>query len=391
MTIFKIKRTFFLFFVVLSCTILSCKRYSNNETEQELIPEKNSISKLEVQTILNSKVNLVNYSEPNKYSFFIPDYYEAATNEYKNGDIDLQYGKLNSKTKAIIYVVDIKSTLSKDGDYADEEVSIVPEDNSNLLTISDIKQDFKNIEQEKETPIFYEDSNSIIYGEDLEVIYFEYDFSLKSYIIYQGNVSHFGQLAQKDKFNLAMHLLKNGKNLLKKNLLNNPFNSWEEYVQNLPDLEINSIKQPFVSLNKEIKVFLNINEKVDIQNSYTQLYRASSEMQLTYLSFLGAIKFNKVADFNLSDKVHDDFESKFINYEADNKYSIQQIENVDIIKIVDPDYENNVEEKLICNIKYQDKNFYIISKNSNDLSRNLFIKMFNYFSKNLTLDVPSKK
>jgi hypothetical protein len=78
-------------FLTLSFSASNCKRYSKAENEMKM-EEKSTITKLEVQNILNSKVNLVNYSEPNKYSISIPDNYKAETIEYSDGQIELKFG-----------------------------------------------------------------------------------------------------------------------------------------------------------------------------------------------------------------------------------------------------------------------------------------------------------
>jgi hypothetical protein len=367
------------FFLIVSCSIWSCKRYINEESK-ELIPEKDTITKLEVDKIVNLKVNLVNYSEANKYSISIPDNYEASTTEYEEGNLNLKYGKLNTETRKGVNVIELKSSLTRMDGLRSEEVSIIKEDNPNLLTIKDVKLDIEN------EPIYYEDSNSIIYGEDFKVLHFDYDSALKSYVVYVGEVSHFGAIPQQDKLNLAMHILKNAKNILKKDYKNAPFNSWEEYVVNLPIAEINFIKKDYVALEKEMKVFLGLNESIEISDSRTTFYRTSQEMEIAYLQFLDAVKTNKVVDFNISDKIHDDFEDTFVNYDAEDKYSYTQIENVIDLKIKEPDYVNPF-EKLICNIDYQGKSFYIISKDFSDMTKDFYIKMFNYYSKNKTLDI----
>jgi hypothetical protein len=388
----KINRTIypkFLFLLILSYSISNCKRYSNEETEMP-IEEKNTITKLEVQAILNLKVNLVNYSEPNKYSISIPDNYQANTIEYSEGQIDLKYGKLTQPPKGKTTVVELESALTGYTQLAKEEVSIIKEDNPNLLTIKDIKKDLKTNDSQQQ-PVYYEDANSIIYGEEIQVICFGYDSVLKSYLVYQARITGYGEdLTPKEKLNLAVHMLKNGKNIFKKEYKNTPFNSWEQYVANTSTAEINFITKPYSNVNKEIKAFLNDNDNVSIPNSDANLYRVNPAMNKTYLNFLDAIKSNTVTTFNLPDAIHDDFESTFFDYEANDKYTLNQVENVDVVKIRSTEYETE-RDNLICHIEYQDKKFYIVYKDISQSTKDFYIKMFNYYSKNKTLDIPSLK
>ncbi|TRX35537.1 hypothetical protein FNW52_10885 [Flavobacterium sp. ZT3R18] len=352
------------------------------------IEEKNTITKLEVHTILNLKVNLANYSEPNKYSISIPDYYQANTTEYNKGQIDLKYGKLNCVAKEKTIVVELESALTGYTHLAKEEVSIIKESNPNLLTVEDIKKDLKTNDSQQE-PIYYEDANSIIYGEEIQVICFGYDSVLKSYLVYQAEITGYGEdLTPKERLNLAIHMLKNGKNIFKKEYKNTPFNSWEQYVANTSTAEINFITKPYSNINKEIKAFLNCNENVSIPNSSANLYRVNLAMNETYLNFLDAIKSKNVINFNLPDAIHENFESTFFDYETNNKYTLNQIENVDVVKISSAEYETE-SAKLICHIEYQGKNFYIISKDVSQFTKDFYIKMFNYYSKNKTLGIPS--
>jgi len=187
-----------------------------------------------------------------------------------------------------------------------------------------------------------------------------------------------------------MHMLKNGKNLFKKEYKNSPFTSWEQYVSATPIAEINLIAKPYNNISKEIKYFLNSDDQISIPNSNASLYNATQDMHITYLNLLNAIKLNKVPDFNLSDSDLNNFENTFFDFETNNKYILTQIENVDIIKINNPEYEST-SQRLICHIESGDKNFYIISKDVSEFTKDFYIKMLNYFAKNKTLEVPLSK
>jgi len=105
--------------------------------------EKSTITKLEVQNILNAKVNLVNYSEPNKYSISIPDNYEAGTIEYSDGQIGFKYGKLESTSRKNIIGIELEPAITGYNHLSSQSVVIVKESNPNLLTIEDLKKDLK--------------------------------------------------------------------------------------------------------------------------------------------------------------------------------------------------------------------------------------------------------
>ena len=375
--------------IILSILIVSfsnCKRYNSSENSIEIEPEKTSISKKEVQEVLNLKVNLKNYGETGKYNLAIPSHYYAETTEYGEDSSGLNFGKLTTTTENLIYNIKIKSSLIED-ELVTETITIIKEDNPNLILIKDLKDEVKG-EPNFPKPFYYEDQNSIIYDDDIKIILLNYDVSIKSYIIYQAEVSHFAKISVQDKFNLAIHLLKNGKNLLNTNAKSEPFSTWQDYVINFPKAEINVFINQFANITKEVKVFLNKNERSNIDNQNYFLYRSNDAMDLEYLKFKDAVKSNNIAGFDLPDEIHDDFENIFLDYEVDFKYNLQQYENVDYFKI-DDDYETN-REKLICHFDYQNKSFYIINKKEDSVNKNFYITMLNYFAKHKTLETTTK-
>lgn len=369
---------------ILIVSFSNCKRYSNNENSKEFAPEKTSISKKEVQEVMNLKVNLTNYGEVGKYNIAIPSHYYAQTTAYQKGDIDLKFGKLSSENKNEIFVVELESSLSNDRSLANEEISIVKEDNSNLITINDIKNDIITDANGFEMPIYYQDENSIIYDKDIKTITFSYDIALKSYVIYQSEIDHFVKISEADKLNLAIHLLKNGKNLLNKNVKSEQFLTWQDYVNNFPKAEIEAVKNQYVNVSKEVKVFLNTNERSNIDNQSYFLYHSNSAMKLAYLNFIDAVKSNNIINFDLTDDIHDNFENIFLDYDAEFKYNLQQFEYVDYFKI-DDDYDSD-KEKLICHFDYQNEDFYIVNYKIDNVNKNFYITMLNYFAKHKTLE-----
>lgn len=390
MRIMKIIKIIYL--LVLPLSILSCKRYNleENQGNNELIAQATKINKQEAQKILNSKVNLTSFSEPGKFNISIPDNYISAVTVYEQGNIDLKFGKIDFETRKDVISIDLTSALLPRERLCSQSVYIVQEENPNLISIAEIKKQIV-----KENHIYFEDSNSIIYGENFTVIHYAYDSNSKSYIIYNGEVDHFAKFPEKE--NLALHMLKNGKNLLKKDFKKNPFNSWEEYVLNTPQAEIYLFKSIFNKLDKEMKAFLDINQSVSPRSEgnydYVTFYRTNDEMDFTYLNFLNAVKTNTLENFTIPEKISSDFDNIFFSsrYSLSNKYSFTQIDNLTDLKITDSGYNNRVFEKLICNVQYEGKSFYLVTNEVSDLTRDFYIKMFNYYSKNKTLDIPALK
>lgn len=381
-----------IYLLVLLLSILSCKRYNleENQGNNELTAQATKINKQEAQKILNSKVNLASFSEPGKFNISIPDNYISTVTVYEQGNIDLKFGKIDFETLKDVIAIDLTSALLPRERLCSQSVYIVKEENPNLVSIAEIKKQIV-----KENHIYFEDSNSIIYGENFTVIHYEYDSNSKSYIIYNGEVDHFAKFPEKE--NLALHMLKNGKNLLKKDFKKNPFNSWEEYVLNTPQAEIYLFKSIFNKLDKEMKAFLDINQSVSPRSEgnydYVTFYRTNNEMDFTYLNFLNAVKTNALENFTIPEKISSDFDNIFFSsrYSLSNKYSFTQIDNLTDLKITDSGYNNRVFEKLICNVQYEGKSFYLVTNEVSDLTRDFYIKMFNYYSKNKTLDIPALK
>jgi hypothetical protein len=154
--------------------------------------------------------------------------------------------------------------------------------------------------------------------------------------------------------------------------------------------EINLIAKPYNNVTKEIKYFLDSDDQISIPNSDAKLYQVNLDMHIRYLNVLNAIRLNKFPDFDFSDSNLNNFENTFFEFKTNNKYSLTQIENIDIIKINNPDYESTT-QILICHIESGGKYFYIISKDVSEFTKDFYIKMLNYFAKNKTLEVPLSK
>lgn len=378
--------------LVLLVSISGCKRYNleENQGNNELLVQETKITKQEAQKILNSKVNLTSLSKPGKFNIAIPDNYIAEITVYEQGNIDLEFGKIDFKTRKDVIGIDLTSALLPGERLCSQSVYIIKEENPNLISIAEIKKQLV-----KDNYIYFEDSNSIIYGENFTVIHYEYDAATKSYVIYNGEVDHFAKFPEKE--NLALHMLKNGKNLSKKDFRKDPFTSWEEYVLNTPQAEIHLFKSIFNEIDKEMKAFLEPNQSVSPRSegnyNYVTFYRTNDGMKSTFLNFLNAVKTNSLENFEPSEKIGYDFGKLFFSsrYSHANKYSFTQIDNLTDLRITDPEYNDRVFEKLICNVTYDGKSFYLITNEVSDLTRNFYIKMFNYYSKNKTLDIPAIK
>lgn len=383
-----------IYLLILLVSISSCKRYNleENQGNNQLFAQETKIDKQEVQKILNLKVNLTSFSEAGKFNIAIPDNYIAEVTVYEQGNIDLEFGKIDFTTRKDVIGIELTSALFPNERLCSQSVYIIKEENPNLISIQEIKKQLV-----QENYIYFEDSNSIIYGENFTVIHYEYDTTTKSYIIYTGEVDHFIKSLQKEKQNLALHMLKNSKNLLKKDFQKNPFNSWEEYVLNTPQAEIYLFESIFNRLDKEMKAFLSVNKSVSPRSEgnydYVTFYRTNDAIDFAFLNFLKAVKTNNIENFELPEKISNNFEKVFFSfrYSHANKYSYSQIDNVTDLKIMDSEYNDRVFEKLICNVQYDGKSFYLITNEVSDLTRNFYAKMFNYYSKNKTLDIPALK
>ncbi|MDA6068706.1 hypothetical protein NJT12_03645 [Flavobacterium sp. AC] len=381
-----------IYLLVLLLSISSCKRYNveENKDNTELIAQETKINKQEAQKIFNSKVNLTPLSEAGKYNISIPDNYMYQVTVYEEGNIDLVFGKIDFANRKDVVAIELTTALFPRERLCSQSVYVIKEENPNLISIPEIKKQLV-----KENYIYFEDSNSIIYGENFTVIHYEYDAAAKSYIIYNGEIDHFAKFPEKE--NLALHMLKNGKNLLKKDFIKVPFNSWEEYVLNSPKAEINLFSSIFNKLDKEMQAFLEPNQYVSPRSEgnydYVTFYRANDAIERTYLNFLNAVKTNTIESFEIPEKISKDFEKIFFSYRYSlaNKYSYSQIDNVTDLKITDSGYNNRVFEKLICKVQYDGKIFYLTTNEISDLTRDFYIKMFNYYSKNKTLDIPAIK
>lgn len=374
--------------IILIAFFSNCKRYDNFENSNELLPEKTSISKKEVQEVLNLKVNLKNYGEAGIYNLAIPSHYYARTTEYQKGNISLLYGNLSTENKDGVFSIELKSSVLQDEDLANQYVYIVKEENPNLITINDIKNNIIADANGFEMPILYEDQNSIIYDKDIKIITFNYDTTIKSYVIYQADVSRFAENDVNGKFNLAIHLLKNGKNLLNTSAKSEPIITWQDYVNNFPKAEIDIFKNQYAKVAKDVKIFLNKNEQSNIDNQNNYLYRSNSSMDLFYLNFKNEVKNNNIAAFDMPYENRQSFENIFLDYDVDYKYNLQQFDNVDYFTI-DDDFSGD-REKLICRFDYQNKIFYIINFKVDAINKNFYITMLNYFAKHKTLETTTK-
>ncbi|CAD0005694.1 hypothetical protein FLAT13_02905 [Flavobacterium salmonis] len=381
-----------IYVLVFLLSLSSCKRYNleENQANNELIEQGTKITKEDAQKIFNLKVNLTSLSELGKYNIAIPENYIAEVTVYEQGNIDLEFGKIDFETRKDVIAIELTSALLPNERFYSQSVYIIKDENPNLISISQIKNQLV-----KENNIYFEDSNSIIYGENFTVIHYDYDPATKSYIIFNGASDHFEKFPEKE--NLALHMLKNGKNLLKKDFKNKPFNSWEEYVINNPYAEIYLFKSIFNKIDKEMKAFLDTNQSVSPRSEgnydYVTFYRSNNAMDLVYLNFLNAVKTNTIETYELPENIGNDFEKNFIDYRysRSNNYNYYQIENLTDLKITDPEYNDRVFEKLICNVQYNGNSFYLITNQVSDLTRDFYIKMFNYYSKNKTLDILSPK
>lgn len=321
-----------------------------------------------------------------KYQFSIPQNTNFDTMRVITKDLSAGYDKIGKIDLAKLsdgYLQVILSNLfTKGTQLYTQTLSVIPEKDSQLLTIKDIKSNLP------EGFTYYSDENSLILENDESFtgVHFDYDTAHQSYLIYQAQMSWSQKFAQKDKLDLFLHLIKNAKNITQKNPAPATFSSWEEYVQNLPAIETNMLKNVFKKAGKELKVFLDNNDETTLgfenSNGLVKLYRPSTPTQLDFYKFTDAAKANQLGSLTLaSDKQIFDFSSS-------NAYSIKQDGSSYIIEASAKDYGGQVRRaySVVCPINYKGKDYFIANEATSTADDiNLFAKMFNYFAKHYTL------
>lgn len=374
--------------------LISCERIEKSPQDNEMISENKTISTEEIQRILKTKVNLESVLVSDEVKLSVPENYYFATSEIKAEDYDdhQKFGKIDLASKKSYDYVELVNSLFYERNLCEELVLIIKEEDQNILTIEDLKEDL-----EIET-IYFEDKNSIVYSESktFSTLHFQYDLKSKSYLIYTGSISWAKEFPLDEKLDLAFYFLRNAKNLLNENTTKQDF-SWEDYAENNPKIEINLLKNFFGSMEKEMKVFLDENKSAYPRYedySFVELYRLNPAKEGEFYNYLNSLKSGKY----VSEDSENWFEKLFystLNLNSINKYDIISKGNSSIIEISTLDSDGKLYKKqysVVCFINYKGKTFVL--KNTrilNDKEVDLYVKMFNYFSSNYSLNTSPKK
>lgn len=372
-----------------------CKRVVKQEVQGQEIPVVSATDyKAEMNRIMGLKLPQKTILVDKQYSFSIPAHYIFDVQRVLAGDIDedQKLGKLDlSALKDSVSVVSFGNVFSKEERLYHQSIMIIPESDSTLLTVEDIKADFPNVET-----VYFQDKNSIIFdqNDNFIALNLKYDALHKSYIFYKAEMGWSQKLPKEEKINLFSHLIRNAKNFTKKTDQAIQFNSWEEYARSLPVIEVNMVKRFFKKLEKELVIFLDEGETIAprTEGNYelAALSRLTTNEQLGFLKFIDAVKANKVGELTNLDYNRDVFD---VN--SQSKYTLSTEGNCYIIKTSHKGYDGVFAPgivQVVCPIDYRNKSF-ILKTMLDDLQTSdvdLFVKVFNYFSKHHTLDLKSK-
>ncbi|MFB9077454.1 hypothetical protein ACFFLS_18310 [Flavobacterium procerum] len=374
---------------VFTIILFGCQRIEKTAENEEYPGKKLEISPKEIQRILNTKANLESVEVSDNLKFSIPENYYFETSTIKKEDIegaDIKYGKLDLTTKDSYDVVQIVNALFNENKISEENIIVVKDENPNLVTIDDLK------EQYKIDAIYFEDKNSIVFseGKTFTTLHFQYDFKIKSYLIYSGSISWTKEFPNADKLNLAFYFLRNAKNLLSDNLTKQEF-TWKDYLDNSPQIEINLMKFYFKDFKKEMDVFLEVNETsspVYDGISLLTLCRIPSNGDTLFYQFLNNIETGNYEEAN--------------NFKWANGLIFRQVRykiipkgNSTVLEINQLNYEGEVFDKqfVVLTIMNHNKKTFLLKKAKimNEKIADFYVKMFNYYVENLTLDVVNKK
>lgn len=372
--------------------LFGCKRIEKEDLQNQLLQETASISKEEIQRILNTKVNLESFQVTDEVKMSLPGHYYFQTAFVEKGEYEteLTFGKLDLSVKENYSMVELHNSLFVDYSLYDELVYVVKEKNQNLLTIEDVKKDYGS------ENIYFEDKNSFVSSADnsFSTVHFQYDLKTESYLIYVGNLSWSKKFPLDEKLDLAFYFLRNAKNLLNTNFSKQEF-TWKDYVENRPKIEINLVKSMFANFEKEMKVFLDENQSVSpkIEDySFVELHRINPNKEIAFFEYLNNLGGYDTVEGNkwLRDIFH-----RVTGFNSDAKYSILQKGNTSIVEVEKFDDEGKSYGKqygVFCFFNVDNKAFVLSNKNEmNEEEIDFYVKMFNQFSNNGTLETSDKK
>ena len=147
----------------------------------------------------------------------------------------------------------------------------------------------------------------------------------------------------------------------------------------------------FKDFKKEMDVFLDVNETSSPQydgRSLITLYRLPSNGDTLFYQFL-----NNIETGNYEEAENFKWTSELMY--RDVRYKIIPKGNSSVLEISQLNYEGEVYDKqsVVLTIINYNKKTFLLKKTRilNEKAADFYVKMFNYYAENLTLDVVNKK
>ncbi|MGO4878734.1 hypothetical protein ACEN2P_19180 [Pedobacter psychrotolerans] len=377
----------FLVFITLSAVCFyGCKRTVKTDREEDSgIDDMEEVSKTEFQRIMKLKLPLKTVLIDKTYSLTIPENCDFEVEKVKPGEVllgDIDLAKIDTNSLS----VNLADFFTSNEKLHSEHIYIIPSNDSKQFSVADLKAGGERIDA-----VYYEDENSVIYsqGETFFTCNLQYDAVKKCFLVYSAEISWTQKYPKKQKLELSVHLLKHAKNLMATNYLVVKFESWNDYVQNMPALKINWVNNMFMKIEKELKYFLDTNDQVSPRTpgnyTFVELFSPSPETLSDFNKSINQIRSNQV--------VESDYGSRGIILNISNQYSYQLKEDSGCYVVTSTakmrdGYAAHTFATVFCPVIYKGRTF--ILKTDQELTpsnADFFVKMFSYFSKHNTLQI----
>ncbi|MFD2285686.1 hypothetical protein GJU39_08755 [Pedobacter petrophilus] len=378
-------KKFSVFIVLLAICFCGCKRIvKSDDSEDSTVDDIEEVSKVEYQRIMSLKLPLKTVLIDKIYSLTIPEgcdfeVEKVTPEEVVLGNIDL------AKIDTSFLSINLGDFFSKNEGLYSEQVYFIPANDSKRFSIADLKKGDERIDA-----VYYEDENSIIYdqGETFFTYNIQYDEAKKCFLFYKAEISWTQKYPKKQKLELAVHLLKHAKSLTATNYPPAKFTSWNEYVQNMPVLEVNWVNNMFRKIEKELKFFLDPNDQVSPRTpgnyTFVELFSPSQEALLSFYKSIDQIKNNQV--------IEPDYNSSQLILNLNSQYAYQLKEETGCYVVtnsskVNDGYSAHTFTTVFCPVDYKGRNFMLkTDKELTPSNADFFVKMFSHFSKHYTLN-----
>lgn len=381
---FSIKKHL-IFILLLTVFFGACKRIVKTDTaEDPTIDDIEEVSKAEYQRIMNLKLPLKTVLIDQTYSLTIPENCDFEVNKVSPEEVVL--GNINlAKIDTSFLNVSLNNFFTRSERLYDEGVYIIPGNDPKRFSIADLKAGDGKIDA-----IYYEDENSIVYsdGETFLTYSIQYDDVKKCFLFYKGEISWTQKYPKKEKLELSMHLIKHAKSLMSTDYSPAKFTSWNDYIQNMPILEVNWVNGMFRKMEKELKFFLAPNEEVSPRTpgnyTFVKLFRPSSEALLNFYKNMDQVKANKISETDYYER------QEILSLDSRFSYQIKEEKGCYVVTASSKNDNGSLsrtETTVFCPVDYKGINFLL--KTDKDLSpsdADFFVKMFSYFSKHYTLN-----